>query len=44
MITKFGMAVMARAVMPVAGSSVSYAQTGSVHITVTKAGFIVGDQ
>jgi hypothetical protein len=39
---KFGIAVMAAAVMLVTGSSGSYAQTGSVRITVTKAGFIVG--
>jgi hypothetical protein len=38
---KFGIVVMAAAVMLMAGSPV-YAQTGSVRITVTKVGFIVG--
>src|SRR5450755_4096363 len=38
---KFGIAVMAAAVMLMAGSPV-YAQTGSVRVTITKVGFIVG--
>jgi hypothetical protein len=42
MITKFWIAVLGAAVMLVAGSSLSYAQTASVRITFTKAGFIVG--
>jgi hypothetical protein len=36
---KIGITVMATTVMLVAGSSVSHAETGSVRIIFTKAGF-----
>jgi len=39
---KFGLAVLAAAVMLAGAPSLSQADTGSVRITITKAGFIVG--
>jgi hypothetical protein len=40
--TKFAAAVMAMAVMLIAASTQSYAQTGSVRINIVRAGLIVG--
>jgi len=39
---KFGLAVLTAAVMLAGAPSLSHADTGSVSITITKAGFIVG--
>jgi hypothetical protein len=39
---KFGVAILAGALMLVAASTQSRAQTGTVHIQIVKAGFIVG--
>jgi hypothetical protein len=39
---KFGLAIVAAAIILVSGSTLSQAQTGSVRFTITKAGFIVG--
>ena len=39
---RFGFATLAAAVMLLGTPSVSFADTGSIHIVITKAGFIVG--